>query len=195
MKRTGNSEKRNEAESVGYIGNSETNRKLEESGMVHWKGCCVHVARNSTSLLRPEPSRDSGQSRGRREASESERIRGGGRNAPECGGGGAEAQEQMGESAREVGLHGGCRAEEMRAVHRWTGKLAKDGSGVLPPFELDGAMAEEMGCERDPRLQESRIVQIPGREVDGQRCTKVQTDCAEARTGCAEARTGRAGNA
>ena len=117
------------------------------------------------------------------------------RNAPECGGGCAEAQEQMGESAREVGLHGGCRAEGLRAVHRWTGKLAKDGSGVLPPFELDGAMAEEMGCERDPRLQESRIVQIPEREVDGQRCTEVRTDCAEARTECAEARTGRAGNA
>ena len=163
--------------------------------MVRWKGCCVHVARNSTSLLRPEPSRDSGQSRGRREASESERIRGRGRNAPECGGGGAKAQEQMGESTGEVGLHGGCRAERMRAVHRWTGKLAKDGSGALPPFELDVAMAEEMGCERDPRLQESRIVQILEREVDGQRCTEVRTDCAGARTGCAEARTGRAGNA
>ena len=46
MKRTENSGKRNKAESVGYIGNSETNRKLEESGMVRWKGCCVHVARN-----------------------------------------------------------------------------------------------------------------------------------------------------
>ena len=46
MKRTGNSGKRNEAESVGYIGNSETNRKLEESGMVRWKGCCVRAARN-----------------------------------------------------------------------------------------------------------------------------------------------------
>ena len=55
MKRTGNSEKRNVAESVGYIGNSETNRKLEESGMVRWKGCCVHVARNTEAAVAYSP--------------------------------------------------------------------------------------------------------------------------------------------